>query len=859
MSLFDGKRTPTETRVMKKTTDFYNLIQGVSEELHGKAKQQKRDKFNTVKGCKHCDNRNERKAVLGRGNKKAHIMIIDESPDFAGVSTGQLFYGNNGKILGKLLEGAGLTFEDVYCTTLVKCRTNKGGAPTQEVIHACSKYLDNEIQKIQPKLIVALGTTVKDFFGERKSLAKIRGQVINVDGYPPILVTHRPAYLRKNRSAFNAVQGDFQILASKEWDFDPLTHRGYTLLSTIDAVKDVARKLIHADKWSFDIEATGLRFASLKYDAETMSDKKLMLLSVSFSLKERESVCIPLDHPESTWTVKERGYIQKILQKVFASKALKIGHNVSFDISALTVNGIPVVRPFWDTMIGAYLLQENGALSLEAVINRNTSMPPYKSMVNVKNLYNEPLGRVAAYNNSDTDGTLRCYNSLSAKMQENHHYVMDKIVMPGMEALAFMERTGILLDENRLVELDAFYGAEEQKLKEVFFTKHKRVLSKASGGGEFNINSSQQLVKLLFGVMKFPVDYYTKKKQPSTQAKHLKLLKKRDRTGIISDLLAYRKVSKLRTTYIDGSKERVCTDGRLHTHYNYGRTVTGRLSSSDPNLQNIPKKGRVKQLFIPGDDRVFIQLDYSQIEYRLLAEYSKDPNLIKAFNSGVDFHSATAANFLDIPLESVTSDDRSAGKTFNFGVVYGVSIQALYELLKGMQASKPKAEQKKVTLADVKRKHAKYLSTIKVAKKWMEKVERQAVEAGYVTSMFGRERHLPYAQLRGVNKWEKTEKARALRQAVNAVIQSAASDITLMALYELYEALMVKGLDAHLVFTVHDSIGLSVHKSQAKKVAYLAKLIMERVPARYVHSVPIKVDVEMGKNWFDLKELRMGN
>lgn len=490
-----------------------------------------------------------------------------------------------------------------------------------------------------------------------------------------------------------------------------------------------------------------------------------------------------------------------------SSKVSKIMHDSKKAILELARCGINITGLSFDTLIGAYLLD------------------PTRSKYAPEQLVYDYLRRDT--NAADAGDILELAGCMASEL---HKLGMDdlyyRIEHPLIPVLADMELTGFKVDKDKLNELDVLFSAEVERLTE-------EIISLA--GIEFNINSTRQLGEVLFEKLMLPVQKKTKTGY-STDIEVLERL-----LGvhpIIEKLIEYRQMTKLKSTYIDGLLQVIDkSDGKIHSSFNQAVTATGRISSTEPNLQNIPVKmelGRqIRKVFTASSgDHVLLDADYSQIELRVLAHISQDPILIKSFKNNEDIHRRTASEILGIPMEQVTEEQRSNAKAVNFGIVYGISD---FGLARNLHISRAKA----------KMYIESYLSRYSKVKEYMERIVEEGRKNGYVTTLFNRRRELPELKSRNFNIRSFGE-----RIALNTPIQGTAADIIKIAMVNVYKALKSRGLLSKLILQVHDELILDVYKPELDEVKAIVRHEMENA-ARLL--VPLVVDIGIGNTWYDAK------
>lgn len=508
------------------------------------------------------------------------------------------------------------------------------------------------------------------------------------------------------------------------------------------------------------------------------------------------------------------GEFIKLIKPLFEnSNVKKITHGVKYGYTALLKLGIDMDLVDFDEEIAAYLLDSS------------------KSEYSLKTLLEEKLGKTF---NVEGD-TLKAKELFAMKElytilkneidSENMTELLVKVEQPLTKVIAYMEYEGFNINKEELNSLGAKFSAEITELTAEIYSL---------AGEEFNINSPKQLGKILFEKLDLPVIKKTKTGY-STNAEVLDALK--DKHPIIDKILNYRQLSKLYSTYIEGLKVVIDDDGRIHSNFTQTVTTTGRLSSTEPNLQNIPIKnenGRsIRKVFIPhNEDSVILSADYSQIELRVLAHISDDENMIKAFNGHADIHTSTAAEVFNVPIEEVTKTMRSNAKAVNFGIVYGIGDFSLSQDLG-------------ITRAEAKQYIDAYLARYKKVGEYMEKVVEDAEANSFVTTLLNRKRYIPE-----VKSSNKMVKALGKRLAMNAPIQGSAADIIKIAMINVANKLHEKKLKSRLILQVHDELILNVCRDELDEVKALVKNEMEHVLDL---KVPLEVDISLGDTWYEAK------
>jgi DNA polymerase-1 len=521
------------------------------------------------------------------------------------------------------------------------------------------------------------------------------------------------------------------------------------------------------------------------------------------------------------------------------SRVAKYAHNANYDLILLNQHGIAVNGLVFDTMIAAYLLDPSGRnLGLKGLAWQELGV----EMTTIEELIGKgkdqltmdhvAVERVYPYAAADADMTLRLVSRQEAQLREKNLWpLFTQIEMPLVPVLIDMERTGVALDVEFLKGMSREL---HQRLSEL-----ERDIQQQVGYG-FNINSSQQLSAALFVKLGLPTEGLQKgaSGRYSTAAEVLEGL--RGKHPVMDLLLEHRQLSKIKSTYVDALPLLVNPHtGRLHTSWNQTGTVTGRLSSSDPNLQNIPIRTdigrRVRQAFVARPGRGLLAGDYSQVELRILAHVSADENLLAAFHRGEDIHASTAARILGVPLEQVTPDMRRLAKAINFGLIYGMSDWGL--------AARTELSQEEA--ADF---ISKYFAQYPRVRQYLAQIKQQAADQGYVETVLGRKRYFP--ELQSGSKVHAGLKAAAQRMAVNHPIQGTAADIIKIAMVRLHDELQRQRLESEMILQVHDELVLEVPDAELDRASRLVKEIME---GAYKLDAPLKVDLKAGRHWGEME------
>ena len=566
-------------------------------------------------------------------------------------------------------------------------------------------------------------------------------------------------------------------------------------------------------------------------DTETTSTSPIEaeLVGMSFSVEEKQAFYVPV--PENQ---EEAQKIVNIFKPVFENESImKIGQNLKYDLMVLRKYGVTLKGEMFDTMIAHYLIQpelrHNMDYMAEIYLNYKTIHideligPKGKNQKSMRSL---PPSQVYEYACEDADITLRLKNKLEPELEKyGATKLFREIEMPLMPVLAEIEMTGVRIDTASLKETSAILTKRMLEIEE-------RIYELA--GEHFNIASPKQVGDILFGKMKIiEKPKKTKTGQYVTSEEVLQTLKGKHQ--IVADILAHRGLKKLLGTYIDALPKLINEHtGHIHTSFNQTVTATGRLSSSDPNLQNIPVRGEdgkeIRKAFIPEDGCLFFSADYSQIELRVMAHLSGDENMIEAFRSGHDIHAATAAKIYKRTIDEVERDQRTKAKRANFGIIYGITVFGL-------------AERLEISRDEAKQLIEGYFESFPKVKEYMEKAKEEARQNGYVTTLFGRRRYLA-----DINSANATVRGFAERNAINAPIQGTAADIIKVAMIHIHNRFKAENIRSKMILQVHDELNFSVYPEEREQVE---RIVMEEMEQAFLMQVPLVADSGWGANWLE--------
>lgn len=569
----------------------------------------------------------------------------------------------------------------------------------------------------------------------------------------------------------------------------------------------------------------------LSLDTETTSTNPIdaELVGLSFSVEEKKAfyVAVPDNREEAQKIV-------NIFKPLYENpEILKIGQNLKYDLEVLHNYGVSLAGPMFDTMIAHYLIQpelrHNMDYMAETLLHYRTIH--IEELIgergrNQRNMRDLKPAEVYEYAAEDADITLRLYNVLLPKLKEcGAEQLFYEIEMPLMPVLAEMELNGIRIDTESLAETSSILTSRMRQLETQIYE---------AAGEEFNIASPKQVGEILFGKMKI-VDKPKKTKTGQYVTSEEVLQQLRHKNPIVDDILAHRGLKKLLGTYVDALPKLINRrTGHIHTSFNQAVTSTGRLSSSDPNLQNIPVRGEdgkeIRRCFIPEEGCLFFSADYSQIELRVMAHLSGDENMAEAFRLGHDIHAATAAKIYKEDIADVTRDQRTKAKRANFGIIYGITVFGLAERL---DISRAEAAQ----LIDG------YFASFPKVAQYMEQSKETARAKGYAETFFHRRRYLP-----DINSHNATVRNFAERNAINAPIQGSAADIIKIAMVRISRRFKAEGIKSKMILQVHDELNFSVIPEEKEKVQ---RIVLEEMQNAYPLNVPLVADCGWGANWLE--------
>lgn len=569
----------------------------------------------------------------------------------------------------------------------------------------------------------------------------------------------------------------------------------------------------------------------ISLDTETTSTNAIeaQLVGLSFAVEEKKAYYVPV--PEQA---DEAQNIVNRFKPIYENpNTLKVGQNIKYDLEVLRSYGVALQGPLFDTMVAHYLLQpelrHNMDFMAEVYLNYETVHidaligPKGKAQKNMREL---APSEVYNYACEDADITLQLKNVLQPKLVEaGVERLFNEVEMPLIPVLAEMECNGVRIDTAALKETSQVFTERMLQLEQEIYQ---------AAGKTFNVASPKQVGDILFGEMKI-IDKPKKTKTGQYVTSEEVLQTLRSKHPIVAHILDYRALKKLLGTYVDALPKLINPrTGHIHTSFNQAVTATGRLSSSDPNLQNIPVRGEdgkeIRKCFIPEEGCEFFSADYSQIELRVMAHLSQDANMLDAFREGYDIHAATAAKIYNKPVSEVTRDERTKAKRANFGIIYGITVFGL-------------ADRLNIERAEAKQLIDGYFKMFPQVQQYMEQAKETARANGYVETFFHRRRYLP-----DINSGNATVRAIAERNAINAPIQGSAADIIKVAMVRIFQRFQRENIRSKMILQVHDELNFSVLPTEKEQVE---RIVMEEMQAAYPLDVPLVADSGWGNNWLE--------
>lgn len=798
----------------------------------------------------------EHVCLMGSGTRKADIMIIGEAPGAREDESHKAFVGPAGVLLTEELEAAGLKRSDCYITNVAKCRPPQNRTPTKTEISTCvDAYLEDEISRVNPRYILTVGNSALQGLTGKSGIKKHRGSVFRY-GDAQILATLHPAAILRNPYLRPELKADFQRLGRmvrREREDTPTKLRIIKRTAQLNAL---IKLLMNEPVISWDLETyafdNGVRLKGKQVTSglqEWREESRIVCVSVAW--KEGETAVIPIHHKSTPW--KDPDAVLASLKGVFERTDCKyIAHNGKFDCRYLASRKIYNPLTF-DTMLAAHMLDENRSKGLKPLAEVLLGVDSWGIGEDVKDAFNTPLRRLCTYAAKDADFTLRLYYKFREQLKEEPRTarIFKLMMMPASNMLTKIERRGIWVDMERVDERLEKTKDVVAKLKRMMY-KHmpeekrpqkpaedkrhtKKYLKEIAG---LNFNSPPQVAEWLFGDLGLNPLKKTKGGAWSTdESVLLQLAREHDAVKI---MLKYRKWSKYLDTYLLPLKyKHTDSTGRTHPTYKLFGTVTGRLSCSDPNLQQIPRNPFLRAVIGAPPGWKFIEADYSQIELRIAAMLAGDPHLLRVFREGRDPHMEMAIDISGLPESEITSEIRKQAKPVNFGFLYGMGAPKFVTYARDNYEVEFTEKEAYAVRDTFFRKWPRL-------KAWHDRQRRIARNHLRVQSPIGRIRHLPDMQ-----SGDKEVRAEAERQAINSPVQSFASDLMLLSALQLNTRLHPS--KSFIVGSIHDALGFQCKDESVAEIVPIIREVMLNPPIKKMFgaelTVPIDVEIKVGQHW----------
>jgi len=813
--------------------------------------------------------------LRGKGPRSAKIVLVGEAPGQSEDRDGQPFIGSSGQLLNELFAELQINRKDIYVTNAVKCAmSDENKKPGKKDITACRPYLLKEIQKIKPNVIGCLGAIALEAVLKRTGITKLQNNVFDSKelGIKVVPVLH-PAYVLRNPSAEDSLLKGLELIKNES---AKKTRVNFATIKTrrIDAstpkqIDKVLSQLEKVDAFTFDLETTSL-------DPRVA---KIILIALSWQIGLGVTI---------KWSALSKKQKAR-LQKIFLSNKEKRGHNLKYDIQVLWANKFRIKGPFFDTLPAMALINENlKDKGLEALTLRYLDLGEYwkpldeyrdeylrKHKMKKKDFSYDmfPYDLLALYAQGDADATHRLSIKFKKELtQKNLLKFYNKYTLPAFRFILRMEYKGIKVNRYKLKGLIVDYreqvkvSAKDIQTNKIVKKYQKIRYAHASKALEekwktsktlrsrflesqqyvakqikdkdwhFNPRSPKQLREMFFDMMKLPIIKYTDKKQPSTDAEVLNILADQHNVKIAQKFISHRKLTKFLATYLESIYEKSAIDGRIHPSYLQHVAVTGRLSSKNPNFQNIPRDAKeYKKCFLADPGMVIVKADLAQAEFRCWAHYSNDQKMIADIEAGMDIHRKMASQVFNVPEDEVTDDQRTAAKNCVFGLMYG-------------RGSKAIAKQYNIPVEKAAEVRALFFKSYPMAASWLDKQVAHAEEHRFVKTWMGRIRRLPE-----IKSTDHMVRAEAERQAKNSPIQGLASDMNNHFMVMNLKLAKKKGIRCYPMATIHDANLLQVRKSDAKALMNIMNTVVAKAFPKF--RCTMLLDFDIGKTLGALKEV----
>jgi len=766
--------------------------------------------------CRDCDLWKTTRYVclMGDGPVPCDLMIVGEAPGEREEDLRRPFQGKAGKLLDKCLKKVGINRNDVYITNVVHCRPPDNRTPIREEIKACRKYLEDELQAVKPKYVLLLGNVALQGALGRSGITKYRGRLWEKDGVTYLATFHPAAGLRQPRY-IQVIEADIKRFAKlAKGGLKPPAEFRWTLVNDTASLRECVRDIAQSDAVSFDIETSGL-------DPLAPGGQ---ICCLGIGTPQRNWV-IPFAYPGSRF--KDPRVARKVYDAIYQATQkvpVVVAHNGKFDNKWLTAKFGQRLPHNFDTMLASYLLDENSPHGLKYLSSVHFDAPEYEipQPVDPEEVSLEDLGKYCAL---DVYYTLALYRVFDQELREDArlYRVFQQLIMPSSRLFEQVELHGVYVEVDRMTETEQQFAKTVAELEQELMRL---------AGKSINWNSPQQVAQVLYGDLGLPIVALTKSGKPSTSSEEA-LPYLLDAHPIIGTLLRYREHLKL-AQFITSWKEHIRPETkRMHPTFKLHGTVTGRLSCTDPNLQQVPRDPTIRTLITAPPGWVLVEADYSQVELRVAAALSRDKTMSRVFQTGGDIHTTTAMAITGLPEEQITKEMRKRAKAVNFGFVYGMGAH------KFRQYAKVKYN---VELTEEEAQHfrERFFELFSELPAWHDRQRRFVKAHNYVRTPIGRIRHLPE-----VMSSDRGVRAEAERRSINSPVQSAASDLNLFAAIRISEAFPN---DVRIIGTVHDAILMEVRESKLSELLPEIKRIMEdrdAVSDVFGWDIPLPLEVEV--------------
>lgn len=765
--------------------------------------------------CKLCSLSETARTVclMGHGPTPCDIMIVGEAPGYREDDMGQPFQGKAGQLLDEMLGEVGLSRDGVYITNAVRCRPPDNRTPTRKEITSCGIYLAREIAKVKPKFVLVLGSVALMGALKKGGVTKHRGETYEKDGIKYFVTLH-PAALFRQPQQIPYVKADFQRFANlvKGKIDNKLEGFNWNLVDTAAKLRICLNSIANDPVVSYDIEASGLNPLAPGFK----------IFMIGFGVEGRQWI-IPFDYPGSPFTdQRTQMKIISALKKATSNGQKLVAQNGKYDNKCiLATYGWRIPQTF-DTMLASYILDENAPRGLKPMSKMYFNAPDYDIPQPI-NTNNYSLRDVAQYCAMDVYYTRRLYFLQREQLLKDKALlrVFKELLMPASNALVDVELNGVYLDPDKyqkvLAQVDGLVKEQEKIL-----LSYKNI----------NWNSTQQVAKYLFGELKLEILETTKKGAPSTNSESV-LPRLKDSHPVIPVLIKYREQIKLKQFLVSwgGFLDK---SHRMYPTVKLTGTVTGRLSNSDPNLQQVPRDVLVRSLITAPEGWELMEADYSQIELRGAAMLSGDRTMRRAYQAGEDIHRKTASAVMGIPPEKVEKLDRKKAKAVNFGFIYGMGFKKFQEYARDKYGVD-------LTLEEAQQFRTRFFELYEDLTSWHDRQRRLVRKYGYVRSPFGRKRRLPE-----IFSPDKKIRGEAERQAINSPNQAFASDLNLFSFVRISRELPREKIRP--IGLIHDALLAWVRKGFVDEIVPQVKRIMtdtETVEKVFNMSIPIPIEVDI--------------